>query len=78
MGVRLTAQQPFSRGLIMAVDLIGAGLHVDRRERALVSGSKVRADIPLIDDLSPLGKRFFAVAWFQHGHSLTPTPVRTP
>jgi hypothetical protein len=74
----MTTHQPFSRGIIIAVDLIRPRLDVDRHERALVTGSTVKADIPLIDGLSSLGKRFFAVAWFEHGHGLTPTPVRTP
>ena len=74
--VRMTAQQPFGRGIIIAVDLIRSCLNVDRHELAIVPRSKVRTDITRIDGLSPLGKLCCAVAWFQHGHGLPPRRSR--
>jgi len=45
LGVRMTTQQPFGRGIIISVGIIHPRLHVDRHELAMVSRSKVRADI---------------------------------
>jgi hypothetical protein len=72
----MTAQQTFGGGIIISVDLIRSRLNVDSHELAIVPRPKVGMDITLIDGLSPLGKLFFAVAWFQHGHGLTPTQTR--
>jgi hypothetical protein len=76
--VRLTAQQTFGGGIIISIDLIRSRLNVESHELAIVPRAKVGTDITLIDGLSPLGKLFFAVAWFQHGHGLTPMQTREP
>jgi hypothetical protein len=72
----MMAQQAFGRGIIISVDLICPRLNVESHELAIVPRPKVGTDVTLIDGLSPPGKLFFAVAWFQYGHGLPPTQTR--
>jgi hypothetical protein len=71
----MTSQQTFGSGIIISVDLICSRLNIDSHELAFVPRPKAGTDITLIDGLSPLSKLIFAVAWFQHGHGLTPTQI---
>src|SRR5262249_1899079 len=74
---RIAAQQTCGGGIIIAGDLIRSRLNIDSHKLAIVSHLKVGTNITLIDGLAPLGKLFFAVTWFQHGHGLTPQTRET-